>query len=171
VPVADHIVCVDCGGIARRTPANPPEVGWHLGDLVAYRCRDCADVWYLEVTRGDLEDTAEDDASPLAAEQAAARRLVADLRAELDQIITAQNATPPDDEHDVEGASVGFERARTSALLASAAYRVAALDAAIERRASGSDDTCERCGNAIGDERQAALPTTRRCVLCAARRD
>lgn len=54
VPVADSIVCVDCGGICHRSPFEPPELGWEPGDVVTYRCRDCADVWYLEVEEDDL---------------------------------------------------------------------------------------------------------------------
>lgn len=53
--VAETIVCVDCGGTCYRQPLEPPELGWAPGDVVAYRCRDCADVWYLEVTPEDLD--------------------------------------------------------------------------------------------------------------------
>jgi hypothetical protein len=56
MPVADTIICVDCGGLCRRVPHEPPELGWQPGDVVAYRCRDCVDVWYLEVDEDDLED-------------------------------------------------------------------------------------------------------------------
>jgi hypothetical protein len=38
--VADTIQCVDCGGTCHRMPAEPPELGWEVGDVVAYRCRD-----------------------------------------------------------------------------------------------------------------------------------
>ena len=36
------------------------------GDVVAYRCRDCADMWYLEVDEDDLEDDGRgrDDSPP-----------------------------------------------------------------------------------------------------------
>jgi len=48
----ETIVCVDCGGTCHRlTP--PPELGWQLGDLVTYRCRDCLDRWDLEVDESD----------------------------------------------------------------------------------------------------------------------
>jgi len=56
VAVADQIVCVDCGGTCHRMPAEPPELGWEPGDVVAYRCSDCADMWYLEVDEDDLDD-------------------------------------------------------------------------------------------------------------------
>jgi RNA polymerase-binding transcription factor DksA len=103
---------------------------------------------------------------------ASARRRRLDLRDELDGIIAAQEADPPDDEHDVEGASVGFERARVTALLAAADASVAELEAALARWADGEGApiVCESCGGSIGDERLEALPATRLCVSCAARR-
>jgi hypothetical protein len=56
MPVADTITCVDCGGPCRQMPPEPPELGWQAGDVVVYRCRDCADVWYVEVDEDDLDD-------------------------------------------------------------------------------------------------------------------
>ncbi len=53
MPVADSIVCVDCGGLCGRLTGDP-ELGWAVGDVVAYRCRDCNDVWYLELTDDDV---------------------------------------------------------------------------------------------------------------------
>ena len=99
---------------------------------------------------------------------AAASQLVDDLRQELDAIFLAQQADPPDDEHDVEGSSVGFERARITALLRPAEARLAELEAALERSASGDYGTCERCGGPIGRDRLEALPATTSCVACAA---
>ena len=42
--VAEHIVCVDCGGLCHRLSYEPHE-GWEPGDVVAYRCEDCLDRW------------------------------------------------------------------------------------------------------------------------------
>ena len=56
MPPADQIVCVDCGGPCSRLTGDP-ELGWEVGDVVAYRCRDCADVWYLELTDEDVVDS------------------------------------------------------------------------------------------------------------------
>lgn len=98
-----------------------------------------------------------------------ARQLVEDLRAELEGIFVAQEADPPDDEHDVEGSSVGFERARVTALLRAAESHLAALESARQRASSGAYGTCERCGRPIGDARLEALPATTVCVGCAAR--
>jgi hypothetical protein len=53
MPVAERIVCVDCGGTCGRL-THDPELGWEVGDVVAYRCTDCLDVWYLELTEDDV---------------------------------------------------------------------------------------------------------------------
>jgi hypothetical protein len=55
MPVAETIVCVDCGGVCGRLTGDP-EFGWVAGDVVAYRCADCLDVWYLELTEEDVLD-------------------------------------------------------------------------------------------------------------------
>jgi hypothetical protein len=55
MPVAETIVCVDCGGVCHRLTADP-ELGWEPGDIVAYRCSDCNDAWYLELDPDDLTD-------------------------------------------------------------------------------------------------------------------
>lgn len=103
----------------------------------------------------------------LAGELSAAQRLVQDLRAELAGILVEQEAHPPDDEHDVEGSSVGYERARVAALLGDAERRLAELEAVGERVAAGAYGSCDGCGGPIGVERLAALPATRRCITCA----
>lgn len=73
-----------------------------------------------------------------------------------------------DDEHDSEGATIGFERARIAGLIARAERRIAALEAAGERARDGSYRYCERCGGEIGTDRLEALPGTRLCVVCSA---
>ncbi|MEO7555282.1 MAG: hypothetical protein ABIV94_01590 [Acidimicrobiales bacterium] len=55
MPVAETIQCVDCGGVCHRLTGDP-ELGWEPGDIVAYRCVDCLDAWYLEITEDDLAD-------------------------------------------------------------------------------------------------------------------
>jgi len=106
-------------------------------------------------------------AQALRDERVAAQRLVEDLRGELAGILVEQEANPPDDEHDIEGASVGYERARVTALLAEAEARLDELDEAGTRLAEGTHGRCEGCGNPIGEERLVALPATRRCIVCA----
>ncbi len=96
----------------------------------------------------------------------AARRSVADLRRERDGIVDS-TVLVPDDEHDAEGSTIGFERARIAALLARSERRVADLEAALMRVLTGTYPRCERCGGEIGAERLEALPATRVCVSCA----
>jgi DnaK suppressor protein len=91
---------------------------------------------------------------------AAARAVVAD-------VIASASSTTGDDEHDPEGATIGFERAQAQALLDRALARRADLDAALDRERSGTFGRCVRCGRAIGPERLDALPATATCVGCA----
>jgi DnaK suppressor protein len=91
---------------------------------------------------------------------------VADLRQEL-AAVAESTALVPDDEHDAEGSTVGFERARVSALVAWAEQRVAELEAAKLRRQTGTYRQCRDCGADIGTERLEALPATEVCVGCA----
>jgi hypothetical protein len=50
--VPEEIVCVDCGQSAHRL-TYPPEEGWEVGDIVAYRCSGCNDRWDLVVEEDD----------------------------------------------------------------------------------------------------------------------
>jgi RNA polymerase-binding transcription factor DksA len=72
-----------------------------------------------------------------------------------------------DDEHDPDGSTIAFERAKVIALLGAARRQLDALDAAAARLAAGTDDVCEHCDGPIGAERLHALPTTTSCVRCA----
>lgn len=100
----------------------------------------------------------------------AARRdallLVDELRAELAAIAESTQATP-DDEHDAEGSTVGFERARVTGLLRMAEKALGEIEGALDRCRAGAYGRCERCGERIDAERLAALPATSRCRPCA----
>lgn len=107
-----------------------------------------------------------DERAELRQARVKAKALVDDLRHELDGIIAGQD-DPPDDEHDVEGSSIAFERERVRALLALAEARLTAIDGMAEDDSSATGRTCEQCGDLIGEERMLAVPGTRRCVSCA----
>jgi RNA polymerase-binding transcription factor DksA len=98
----------------------------------------------------------------------AAREGVADLRRELDAVVDS-TVLGPDDEHDAEGSTIGFERARVSALLTVGERRVADLEEALTRIRAGTYHRCQVCGRDIGVERLETLPATRLCVVCASR--
>lgn len=82
-------------------------------------------------------------------------------------VLFAATGDAPDDEHDPEGPTIGFERAQVTALLVAARRRLTELDEVATRVASGSYGTCESCGRPIGAERLKARPTARRCITCA----
>lgn len=92
---------------------------------------------------------------------------MASLTVELDDIVESSRFVATDDEHDPDGSTVGFERAKTTALLDAAWARLAEVDAALARLDSGSYGACEQCGEPIGAERLRARPPARWCIRCA----
>ena len=42
-----RIDCIDCGGVCHLMVTWAPDDPRQPGDIVSYRCVDCADVWYL----------------------------------------------------------------------------------------------------------------------------
>lgn len=108
-----------------------------------------------------------DAADRLAALREEELRRVADLRAELADVLDSASSTTGDDEHDPEGATIGLERAQAQALLDAATAHLEEIDAAQARVAAGTYGTCTRCGRPIGDERLAARPAAPLCITCA----
>jgi RNA polymerase-binding transcription factor DksA len=94
---------------------------------------------------------------------------VAALRREVGDVIASASSTTADDEHDPEGATIGFERAQAQALLDQAIAAVGELDAALSRQQAGTYGRCADCGEPIGDERRAARPAALRCIRCESR--
>ncbi len=91
----------------------------------------------------------------------------ADLDRDLKALFAASRDSNADDEHDPEGATVGYERAQLTALLTAARRRITEVDDALSRLAAGTYGTCERCGTPIGAERLAIRPFARHCITCA----
>lgn len=92
---------------------------------------------------------------------------VSALTRDLRDIIERSNEASRDDEHDPEGATIAFERAQVHALLEAAQARLQELDAARRRLTGETPLRCERCGEAIPEDRLLVRPTTRTCVHCA----
>src|SRR4029453_4618169 len=99
--------------------------------------------------------------------RASAEAEAATLARDLEALFTASRDSNADDEHDPEGAPIGFERAQLTALLAAARGRIAEVDNALRRVDVGTYGVCERCGQLIADERLAARPFARFCMACA----
>jgi RNA polymerase-binding transcription factor DksA len=98
--------------------------------------------------------------------QRAVRRRDA-LRSDFDDIVDRSSDASRDDEHDPEGATIGFERAQVAALVSAAEQELVDVDRAVERVRSGIHDRCEICAGEVPAVRLRALPATRRCVGCA----
>ena len=103
----------------------------------------------------------------LDAERARVEGRLAALSADFDEVVAASRDTNADDEHDPEGATIAFERSQVGALAAAVRHRLAEVDAAVLRLASGDYGTCEGCGAPIGDARLVARPAARHCIRCA----
>ena len=99
--------------------------------------------------------------------RASAEAEVATLARDLESLFAASRDSNADDEHDPEGATIGFERAQLTALLAAARERVAEVDDALRRVDAGSYGVCERCGRPIAPARLEARPFARHCMECA----
>ncbi len=109
------------------------------------------------------------DAARLQAELADVRAAVQRLRRDVAEVVAASEGSNADDEHDPEGATIGFERAQLASLLDAALRRQADVEHALEALAAGDYGRCERCGGPVGAERLAARPSARTCVTCASR--
>jgi RNA polymerase-binding transcription factor DksA len=83
-------------------------------------------------------------------------------------VVEASLESNADDEHDPEGATIGFERAQLDATIASTSEQVARLRAALERIDAGTYGVCEVCGQPIPEARLEVRPDATRCVLHAA---
>lgn len=84
--------------------------------------------------------------------------------ARIDAITAARADANTDDEHDPEGATIGFEWSQADALRASLRRRLAEVDGALARIAAGTYGVCAVCGDPIAPARLEARPTTDRCI-------
>src|SRR5580692_7617577 len=91
---------------------------------------------------------------------------IAALIAEWDDIVAATADANVDDEHDPEGSTIAFERARASTLLSQGRAYLEELELARHRVEDGTYGICERCGSAIPPERLRARPVARTCIQC-----
>jgi len=102
----------------------------------------------------------------MASERAKTAAQIEGLTRDFDGIVE-WSETPPDDEHDPEGATLAFERAQVTALLSHARAQLADLERALKLLVEGEYGRCRECGQSIGFERLMARPTAHTCVECA----
>jgi DnaK suppressor protein len=99
--------------------------------------------------------------------RARAEERVRALERNLEDIVASSEGSPPDDEHDPEGATIAFERAQVTALLEQARGHLVDLDRAERSLREGSYGSCRSCGVKIAFDRLLARPATTTCVDCA----
>jgi RNA polymerase-binding transcription factor DksA len=114
----------------------------------------------------DLDDVR----ARLLAERESTLRRIESLTGDFQDVVDATTGVATDDEHDPEGATIAFERARVTTLIDDARRRLVDIDRAINGLVDGDYLSCASCGCPIGEARLAALPWVRRCVRCAAGR-
>ena len=113
------------------------------------------------------------DASPtaiareLADRRARTEELIDALTREIGEIVESAQLANVDDEHDPEGSTIAYERAKATALLRAARRDLEAIDAAGARVAAGTYGACAGCGGDIGAARLDALPAATTCIRCA----
>jgi RNA polymerase-binding transcription factor DksA len=73
------------------------------------------------------------------------------------------------DQHPAELGTETFERERDLAALAIITDELADIEVALRKLADGSYGICEECGKPIGEERLAAKPWARLCIVDQAR--
>jgi DnaK suppressor protein len=105
----------------------------------------------------------------LVTDRAATLRRIEALTGDISAVTEATSDVATDDEHDPEGATIAFERARVGALLEQARVHLDDIDDALARLAGGRYGRCEICRGDIGSERLEARPVARTCVHCAGR--
>jgi len=100
----------------------------------------------------------------LLTDRAATLRRIEALSGDVEAVIEAQSDVATDDEHDPEGATIAFERARVGALLEQSRVHLTDIDDAVRRIDEGRYGFCEVCGEPIGAERLAARRVARTCI-------
>lgn len=92
---------------------------------------------------------------------------LAELAEQFESMAEAAALAVPDDEHDPEGSTIGFERAQVLALVEQARDHLRELDGALSRIRDGTYGQCVECGGPVGYERLQARPMARTCIDCA----
>ena len=106
----------------------------------------------------------DDPRTALTTERQRNERLLADVERSMRDVSDARLDANSDDEHDPEGATIGFEWSQADALRSGLRQRLAEVDAALARIADGTYGICAVCGEPIPAARLEARPTTDRCI-------
>jgi RNA polymerase-binding transcription factor DksA len=113
------------------------------------------------MNRADIKASLERERALTLSQRDRLRRDVADILAAVADVAT-------DDEHDPEGATIAYERSRTSALIDQAEIHLREIGQALDRLDAGSYGICSRCRGPIAAERLQMRPAVQTCIVCAA---
>lgn len=114
-----------------------------------------------------MSDGDPDVVSRLLEEQETSSGQLAAMEADLAAMMLASADSNADDEHDPEGATIAFERARLVALMTATRSRLEGIAEALGRAREGTYGRCVVCGVVIPAARLEARPFARTCVVCA----
>jgi RNA polymerase-binding transcription factor DksA len=89
------------------------------------------------------------------------------LRAEVLSALESRRDIRTDDSGDPENATLAFEGAQISAMLAQTSRHAAEISAAITRIENGTFGICLNCGDRISTGRLDARPASAYCIVCA----
>jgi len=103
----------------------------------------------------------------LLTERTAALHRLHSMKADFEAIVADAMTSNADDEHDPEGSTIAYERARVAALIAWAQSDLDELEHAMAKLSDGSYSWCEACHRQISEARLAARPAVRTCIDCA----
>ena len=101
--------------------------------------------------------------------QAERERVLAEVQALRDDLShSIEDAMDEDgnDSHLADSATETLDREMEQSLEDNAEHLLGRIDAALARIDEGTYGRCERCGEAIGEERLEALPYATRCIEC-----
>jgi RNA polymerase-binding transcription factor DksA len=101
-------------------------------------------------------------------ERAQRQALAQGLRREQTETVEASELSTVD-QHQAELGTETFERERDLAALRIVEDELADIEVALRKLGNGSYGICEECGKPIGEERLAAKPWARLCIVDQAR--
>jgi DnaK suppressor protein len=90
--------------------------------------------------------TSESVAEQLRRDRERTRMQIGELTQQFEAIVASSAFDAVDDEHDPDGATIGFERAQTAALLDAARRHLAEVEDALDRVRTGTYGVCASCG-------------------------
>jgi len=91
------------------------------------------------------------------------------IEGELQHLRGGASSGPDYDSNFADTSQVTAERGEAEALVRELGDTLDQIDAALQRIEEGTYGRCASCGNEIGQDRLAAMPTAAKCISCASK--